>query len=153
MPYSADDLKVIDPIDAIRDNPELFTGAKKPTAELLVSRLISDILVDDSRIVSVARVCDWWIVASDIDWIEVAAFSSVLEYFNRVIPFPEAGRNSIHCGVILSAFTCDLVTFSAERKTLVHGEADTLNDDLTSRFPAWGRCVAFRTGHHTEECA
>lgn len=152
MRYSPDDLKTVDPIDAIRQNPELYTGSKTPSAELLLSLLVSDILVDDQRLVSVVRLQDWLVVASDTDWMAYNGQTPNMECFRCAIPFPEAGRNSIHCEIILAAFASDLVTFDCHRKTTILGDSPIDASEFSGRLPTWQRCIAFRVPESPKTC-
>ena len=49
-----------------------------------------------------SRLNDWWLVASDTNWMEHPSFT-VQELFGRVVAAPELGPNSMRAEVILAA--------------------------------------------------
>ncbi len=149
-------LEPINIIETIRKNPGLYLGTRTPTSEFLMSHLVSDILVVDSeQVLKIFRIRDWSIVAADFDWLNIAgeADSSMLDYFNRAIPFPAAGRNTVHSEIFLMAFSTDIICFGPESSIVILGNGGLELDEVKERAPKFARCVAFRMGGVSEKGA
>ena len=109
----------------------------------LAQRLSSDAMVLGATEVDVVRAGEWWTVASDTDWLAKPCECALDKLFHQVIPFPEAGPNSMRSEILLTAFARDVVTInSSEEVKVIVGNlaADTISLD-SSR---WARIVKFR---------
>jgi hypothetical protein len=146
MVYKEEDLEGIDALTHIRMRPQMYVWGGHPDGEVIAARLVVDVLVDTNRLAFAARIADWWIVASDKDWIDARRYSSITEYFKNVAPFPEAGDNAFHGEVLATAFAKDVVTYDRSSQVIVQGTTDPLLDSVRSQHPEWVRVVAFRMG-------
>lgn len=151
MNYSEHDLNITDAVEAIRRQPELYTGSAEPTADMLIGRLACDILEVGDRTVSIGRIGEWWIVASDTDWIDANAPEALRCYFSSIIPFPEVGQNTFHCEVLISAFASDVIVFTPQEEIDLQGESWPGLAKVRRQHPEWTRGVAFRMGRGVGE--
>lgn len=135
------DLKILNPLDAVRRHPEwYFRAGSFDTAEI-VGRLIAEIVGDDVDEVSVARRQGWVVISADRDWLggDIGPFR-----------FPSrqerAGPNSTRFEVALTAFTQAVVTASGGRVDWISPAAGrALPPNVNAALTDWssGRVVAF----------
>jgi hypothetical protein len=142
MTYSAADLSPVNGIAHIRAHPEMYLPSGRVDGHSLASAIVADVLVEPGRGAAIQRVDRWWLVASDHDWVG----PSVIDYFHRVVPFPDAGPNSMRAEVLLTAFADDVVTFDAASHEVIKGMVDLAEPifALRKRHPEWKRVIAFR---------
>jgi hypothetical protein len=126
----------------------MFLPPGEVSGVTLSLRLVADILYVTKRAVSVVQQDQWWIVASEYDWIRASQGEvSIEEYFTRLIPFPQAGVNTAHGEVLLTAFATRLVTATPSESPLpLIGAApeDSLIAGVARALPHWCRLVAFQ---------
>ena len=144
MILSQNDLKTVNSLDLIRSRPEMYLPIDDSLGEKLLGRLIADILVSPDKIAHTARVDDWWVVGSNSDWIPSVAIGSAKDYFTRITPFPEAGPNSMHAEVLVTAFATDVVTFNEAGECVIQGQSDEAICNFAYRNTDWTRIIAFR---------
>lgn len=145
--FSRDDLSILDGtkiLDAIRMRPDRFLPPGEVSAEILACRLLGDILIRERRLAVAIRLNAWWIVASDEDWLPNYPEERGRDPFTSILAFPEAGPNSMHAEVLITAFSRDVVTFADRQERTVQGESDDALREFVGQHPEWRRCVAFR---------
>ncbi len=135
-----DDLKVVTPVAFIKGHPAMFLPGGVVSGEILVGRLIADILVKPSQPAYAIRVGPWWVVASDQDWIPHGQGDP----FTQIVPFPEAGPNAMHAEILITAFAQHVITSDGLTVRNVKGEPCDHPSDLPRHHPEWRRRVAFR---------
>jgi hypothetical protein len=89
---------------------------------------------------------EWWIVRADSDWLAASALETPEAVFCSVVAYPEAGANSVHPEVLLTAFAEDVVTVTDEEPRVLKGAVqpgDALWGEIR-RGHRGGRVVAFR---------
>jgi hypothetical protein len=120
----------------------MYLPSGRVNGHSLASAIFTDALVESNRRVVVERLNDWWIIASDHDWIGPAA----KDHFERIVPFPEAGPNSMRSEVLLTAFADDVIVFDAVSHCIIKGDAKATEPliALRKQHPEWKRIVAFR---------
>ena len=71
---------------------------------------------------------------------------TVEELFSRIVPFPQAGANSMHSEVLVTAFARDVVTWDRQEPCIIKGDilAHEEMRDIIKSNPHWRRVVAFR---------
>lgn len=143
--FSKDDLTIItDPVGFIRNRPDLFLPEGRVSGEILALRLISDILIQPYRLAMALRADEWWVVASNEDWMLCSSNATHRDPFTHVIAFVEAGPNSLHTEILITAYCKDVITFAGMRERKVKGERDDNLLKEVRKHPEWCRCVAFR---------
>src|SRR5437899_792717 len=96
------DLQVLDdPIGLIRKSPSTFVRSHPVSGAELAANIVGDVLLLTSGYVTAFRKDAWWVIASDVDWIGEKLGLSVEDVFSRILPFPQAGANSMHGEVLL----------------------------------------------------
>lgn len=108
----------------------------------LARNLVGDALILTHGRVTAFQEKSWWIVACDVDWMSRVAGVTVEDLFSRIIPFPQAGANSMHSEVLLTAFADDVVTWNHRGRRIVKGDVPA--GDPIRISPQWSRVVAFR---------
>jgi hypothetical protein len=144
MVYSMNDLQVVTALEAIRSRPDMYLRGQPITGDVLASRLIEDILVVRNCIAFATRIDEWWVVASDRDWIGIHEGEKLRSHFNRIVAFPEAGVNTMHSEVLITAFAKDVFTSDTSTQCVIHGSIDGAVNSIISDHPEWKRLVAFR---------
>lgn len=140
-------LQIVEPMDAIRQNPQIYLPYGELNGDTLAIRLMQDIVVMSQLPVCAIQDQPWWIIASEEDWIVSRLTAPNVEaYFKSVVPFPELGDNSLHIEVVITAFAASVLTGdSANNTTLIKGDGPipAIVELLKQSFPRWRRFVAF----------
>ena len=138
-------MKIIDPIEHIRSHPDMYLWGGSASPSDLASRLTADALLLGASRTLVVHTDQWWAVAADVDWLAGAVVSADA-LFGRIVPFPQAGVNSMRSEVLLTAFADDVVTWSeGDRPRRVKGaEADWTVVHAKIADASWRRVIAFR---------
>jgi hypothetical protein len=134
-----------DPVEWIKTRPEMFLWQGNIGLQLSTN-IISDALLLTGGPVTVLKKHDWWIIGSEIDWVENQSDYSIDELFSRIISYPEAGQNSMRGEVLLMAFADDVVTID-NKKTLVIKSSTDIDINFLLLLQSenhWKRIVAFR---------
>jgi hypothetical protein len=138
-------MKIVETLPHIQAHPEMYLPDGATTVDL-AARIVSDVLILTEQLISVQHTADWWIIAGKEDWIARCSDRPIENYFRSIVPFPEAGVNSMHGEVLLTAFADDVVTATPGRMIAIKGviaENDMLWT-LINALPKWERIVAFR---------
>lgn len=146
MKYTKEDLKRIDPITHIRQHPEHYLVDGIIEGSAIVSRVMQDILTQSSISAFCAREGTWWIIASEIDWINSCSPLTVKKYFSQITPNPEVGQNAFHAEVLLTAFAEDLIVFSKSERIVINGKATPPEAVMSYlvKYPSWARSIVFQ---------
>jgi hypothetical protein len=139
-------LTTVDPLDYIRKRPERFLRSGTVTGVELAEILAGDALLLTDAPVTVFRKQGWWIVAGEADWMEGLAGGSVTDLFAHLVPFPQAGVNSMHAEVLLTAFADAVLTATGCAARVIKGtvsQEDAIWEAMKAN-PRWQRVVAFR---------
>lgn len=138
-------MNIVDnPIDYIVNHQDMFIRQNNVGLQLTVNIINDALLLTDGK-VSALRKNNWWIIGSEKDWIVKLSDLSLTEIFHKIIPFPEAGQNSMHGEVLLTAFAEDVVTISNE--TLIIKGNLSKEDNFLKIMQSnnnWKRIIAFR---------
>ena len=88
-----------------RRSPELFAGGASP-GRVIASNIAFAAAVLGAEHVDINEDTDWWIVASECDWMRPRPplFADCLELFDRIVPFPEQGPTSHRPEIYVSAY-------------------------------------------------
>jgi len=144
MKYTTADLCIIDgPIQLIQKRPHMFVHLVNGLE--LASKVAAGACLLVEEPVNLQRKGHWWIVASEQDWMTNQANVSVQDLFLRNIPFPEAGPNSMHPEVLLTAFADRILTQNGEECLVIKGTIPS-NAEIWQHLktnPQWKRTVAF----------
>lgn len=123
--YSLEDIKVLKGAEVIRRRPEMYFGSNGPTPESISSRILNDALVLGSKFATVKCIDNWWVVSAEIDWLSIggASRTDFKSLFNRMIPFPEAGVNSIRSEVFAGVYSSVILLGGTAGSILIKGES------------------------------
>jgi hypothetical protein len=138
-------MRTIDPIEHIRGHPDLYLPGGRADPAYLASRLAGDALMLGAGRVELSHDGCWWWVAADRDWMDHDQAFPGRDAFSQIVPFPEAGVNSMRSEVLLTAFAEQVVAVVDGARKRVKGElADA--DQVWRVLPStgWARVVAFR---------
>jgi hypothetical protein len=134
-----------DPIEFIKTNPQMFLRGQNVGLELSTN-IIGNALLLTGKSVTILKQKDWWIIACEKDWLENDSNYTIGEIFSRMIPFPQAGQNSIRAEILLTAFAQDIITVIDRKLTVIKG--DLTEDNSISAFASknnsYKRILAFR---------
>lgn len=126
----------------------MFLRSGNVSGAELTSNLVSDILILARARVTAFRHESWWLIASDVDWTATDENISIDHLFRRIVPFPQAGPNSMHSEILLTAFAEDVLTWGSDGRQVFKGQALPSDSiwQVMSNEEAWQRVVAFHLG-------
>jgi hypothetical protein len=123
----------------------MFIPGGIPSPSDLASKIAADALILRASRTLAVHADPWWAVAADVDWL-AAAPVPVDELFRRIVPFPEAGVNSMRSEILLTAFADDVLTWNGnDQPYRLKGVADDWHAIRNKLADAtWKRVIAFR---------
>jgi hypothetical protein len=140
------ELQQINALAWIRGNEARFFSAGRAEAIPLLAYAMNDVLELGRGECRISHHDDWWVIASDRDWLRHPEFS-VRQLFENVIPAPEHGEHSLRAEVLLNAFAVDVFTIAGDEPLVVRGEAPEPALIMRAVEPTWcKRLIAFRMG-------
>jgi hypothetical protein len=115
------ELEPLDPIHWLRERPgQFFVGGSVNPLDL-AAWIMADVLLLSEQCV-VRRFGDWWIVGSDVNWIQHPTHS-VEDLFRHVVPDPRQGRHSMRAEVIVGAFASRVALVASGEERCIKGES------------------------------
>ncbi|CAN5822960.1 hypothetical protein BH09VER1_BH09VER1_41440 [soil metagenome] len=145
--YTAEDLRPLGDVHSyIRRCAHIFVRNQPASGLELANRMATDTFILGSRACHLFTEQGWWIVVADADW-----FGSHSEeaLFTRILPYTEAGANSIRTEVLIGAFASCVWTATPTLDSTVKGtpsEMDLIRG-LAKKLCLplqWARAVAFK---------
>jgi hypothetical protein len=135
-----------DPLEYIRKRPQMFLRSGRASGLELAEAIVGDALILTGGPVTVFRRGDWWVIGCEEDWMTRQSSGSVDDLFFKMVAFPEAGPNSMHSEVLLTAFATEVLTKESTTVRTIKGfvEEDDEVYGLLHTRPQWKRGVAFR---------
>jgi hypothetical protein len=124
----------------------MFLRSGQVNGRELAESILGDALILTDGPVTVLHRGEWWLVVAEADWMTRQSSGSVDDLFSKIVSFPEAGPNSMHSEVLLTAFAKDVITKDATTLRTIKGfvaEDDEVYGLLQSN-PRCKRGVAFR---------
>ena len=112
-------LKAINAIQHIRDHPRMYLPDGKVSGEYLLSQLVLDALFLGVRDIRVQHINEWWLIGSSADSFPEDSGEQLITLFTQVVPFPEAGVNSMRTEVLLTAFAQDVIIRNGVNRTVI----------------------------------
>jgi hypothetical protein len=132
-------VRILKGIDWMREHPEMFLALLPPQGRDLSGRLAHEALLMGAQNIQVTKSDEWWIISADSDWLD-SPDVGVQEFFERVVPFPEGGRNAHRYEILLTAFATKIITKSSKGTLIVKG---TESIELAPIAPGVARIIAF----------
>jgi hypothetical protein len=147
MNFTANDIFIMnEPLEFIKQRPKMFL--RNISGVELAMAVVAGACLMTEKPVTVRHKEPWWLVGSEMDWLGSQPGVSIQDFFSRIIPFPEAGPNSMRGEILLAAFAADIVVHGKPDTCVVKGKV--LPTDEIWHFirtnPEWLRVVAFRMG-------
>ena len=130
-----------------RRSPELFAGGSSP-GRVIASNVAFAAAVLGAEHVDCNEDTDWWIVASECDWMcpRPPLFNNCMELFDRIVPFPEQGPTSHRPEIYVSAYSNRAYIQREGAGTTLIGPTVTAPEPHHTRIPSWcANVLAFRT--------
>ena len=130
-----------------RRSPELFAGGSSP-GRVIASNVAFAAAVLGAEHVYINEYTDWWIVASECDWMcpRPPLFNNCMELFDRIVPFPEQGPTSHRPEIYVSAYSNRAYIQREGYVTTLIGPTVTAPEPHHTRIPSWcANVLAFRT--------
>jgi hypothetical protein len=144
-------MKTLTLAQAVKRNPAMYLPYGRATPEDFAAMLLSDAMMLDAPRVSGARWGDWWVVASDTDWIApYLAVTSVRDYFDSLSPPIPRHDNQANPAAIVAAMASEIITLGPEGETVIKGDvsAHDLIWSYVKSDRTWNRVIAFRAKGH-----
>ena len=144
--YTESDIHVLDdPLAVIRKRPGMYVRSNPVSGAELATNLVGDALLTGGRVTAFQDGA-WWVVACDADWMTGEPGLSVDALFSRIVPFPQAGPNSMHNEVLLAAFAHDIVVQGGDSCAVIKGNVPPASEVWAAikSNQEWKRVVAFR---------
>lgn len=117
--YTEHDLQIVDGRDWTKRHPESLFLAGVATPMALVAHVIHDIVYQGGE-ATVGRSGEWWWVRSNIEWMHHEKLPKQA-LFQRIVPAPYLGVNSMRSEVILSCYAKDIVLVTRRAFELIQG--------------------------------
>ena len=136
---------VTDAVGYVSKSPERFFRLGAPAPIELVTHIVSEIFVLGGGETCAVRRGDWWIIRSDVDWLETHQDYAPEALFFHLVALPEAGPNSMRAEILLTAFAQKVVTVGASGRLIIKGEVAPTEEiwRLIESYSGWKRAVAF----------
>ncbi len=120
MTYTREDIETLDDdLAFIRRHPQMFVG--RVSGEELAGIIAEGAILLTGKPARVGPAGDWWLIASEADWLNRKEDAE--EWFYHLRAFPEAGDNSIHGEVLLTAFADAVLTLTRSHQQVIKGTA------------------------------
>jgi hypothetical protein len=107
-----EDLSLTNGLEWTRFHPERFFKSGVANGFEVSTHVLCDVVFSGGRCL-VERFDEWWLVASNKDWMSHDQYSP-LELFERVVAAPYLGVNSMRAEVIVRAFASEVMIFSRQ---------------------------------------
>lgn len=134
-------VKKLDVLAAIRSNPRMYLPFGQVSCESVASVVLMSAFASGACRVQVTRSGDWCCIECDIDWIGKHRLE-IDRLFTEVIPWPEAGINSFHPEVCVTAFAQDVMVHSSGKQLFSRGSMPP--PELLARNDDWQLSICFR---------
>jgi hypothetical protein len=122
-------MRTLNPIEHIRERKDFYIRGGVPSAQYLAAQIIGDALYLGAQDVSVKHINEWWVVSSSRDWLSAETNEEVISLFTNIVPFPEAGVNSMRSEILLVAFAKDVISARNPSRIVISGTVDP-NDSI-----------------------
>jgi hypothetical protein len=129
-----------DAVEYVLKHPGRFLNVLPPRGADLAGRVAHEAALMGATSVSIRLSDGWWVVSADIDWLAHSEFHEI-DFFYRIVPFPENGANSHRAELLLTAFAESLATICDSRPTVIKGDYKI---DIEAIAPQAARVVAYR---------
>lgn len=151
--YNPEDIKTLSGAEIVRKRPEMYFGTNGPTPSAICSGILEGALVLGSKKVVVENRGDWWLIASDIDWLNATNKFGTNEdnAFLGLRAFPENGVNSIRSEIFAFVFSSCLISKGPTKTVLIKGNKKDKDDfsNIVSSLTTYKRVVGFKFEHVT----
>ena len=137
-----------DAVSYVRKSPEHFFRAGSPDPIELATHVLGDALAAGATETCTRHIGDW--IGSNVDWLANHKQCTIKELFNRIVPLPGAGANSMRSEILLTSFTEAVITIGKD-------DCLTIKGDVSEDADIWctmksqhhlKRLVAFRLTSH-----
>ncbi|MFG2955700.1 hypothetical protein ACGF5O_18495 [Streptomyces sp. NPDC048291] len=118
LTYGPDDVTPLDVLDYLRGNESRFFRSGAYDAVELAGMIATEALLLGAEDIRIRSDGDWLTVSADRDWLE----AHEQEAFQTVLPFPEAGVNSMMAEILAVAFSAGVATATGDTSEVVKGE-------------------------------
>ncbi|MCC9608710.1 hypothetical protein LOC68_08905 [Blastopirellula sp. JC732] len=141
--YDESDLEIVDPLEHIRERPEMYLAGGDTSATALANRLLLDLQTMPGALVICQQIGDWTILGSDRNWTEDVA--EPREVFERVVSYRRNDQTGFHAEVLLAALASNIALFAGDGFESIQGDAKVPTEvlEFPSRYPELVRCIAF----------
>ena len=119
-------------LDLIRAHPDMYLPrGNLPLWNKLQGLLVFDAITLGAEAVTTRRMGMWTLVESNTDWLYLGHYrkTSLTDLFGNVLPFVEAGDNSIRHEVVVAAFASCVVTSGPEGMTTIQWSGDVAAEE------------------------
>ena len=130
-----------------RRSRELFAG-EASKGRVIASNIAFAAAVLGAEHVDINEDTDWWIVASETDWMypRPPSYNDCLELFDRIVPFPEQGPTSHRPEIYVAAYAEHAYVQREGVVTTLVGSPVVPPEPHQSIIPPWcTNVLAFRT--------
>jgi hypothetical protein len=139
--------QLVDALGWIRSGPQRFFPSGKVEAVYLLAYIMADVLELGRGSLTVRHEGEWWIVGSEIDWLETSACSP-RELFQRVVAEPGHGEHSMRGEVLVGAFATTIwISLDTQREGV---KGDSPPDAVWQRTIDLHRAIVFRLAGGSE---
>jgi hypothetical protein len=147
--YRMEDLQIrgVDPVATVRARPSTYAG-EEPRGPRLAALLVRDLIWLDALPASVERFEDWWLIATDCDWLALNNDSVSMKPFFEIVNFPIVGQFGMRTEILINALAEAVVTWGSDGETWIsdRGSASPVPAAVSARVSelGTGRLLAYK---------
>ncbi|WP_181807238.1 hypothetical protein [Streptomyces shenzhenensis] len=120
LTYGPDDIAELDVMGYLRRNESKFFRSGTYDAVELAGMIATEALILGAENIRIQSDGDWLTVTADRDWLKPYERDA----FQAILPFPEAGANSMLAEILAVAFSAGVTTGTSGTSEVVKGEVD-----------------------------
>lgn len=120
-----------DAVEYVRKNPQLFFYGGCYSHHEILTKVVMDAVSLGCSSLVVEKQFDFWIIASNKNWVGINNPHGLEKIFSRLTPNPNAGQNASRSEILLNAFIDNVVFMS---KTQIFFSKGNIQHDLLTNI-------------------
>jgi hypothetical protein len=142
LPINGDEMELatVDALKWLRSQPARFFPSGRPHPIHLLAFVMADVLELGGGSCTIRHQGEWWIVGSDVDWLDHSV--DVPQLFGRVIAAPQHGQHSMRAEVLVAAFATSVWTTLRGVRTRIQGDEPPAS--VWEEVAPYWRTIVFR---------
>lgn len=102
-------IETLDTLEHIQKNTRMYLGTDEVQLDVLAINIVNDAIVLGATSVLIIKHQKWFVVAADIDWLNIGHDKQLKDVFINLLPLKGGGQNALRREVLLMAFVNDII--------------------------------------------